>query len=142
LINIIHEEGAVKKAFFFFMSIVVLAPLLAGAVTWQMDSSPFSFPATSVFGGAHMIASPSAIKSSFDEARGIVSFSCNLPSRAEGAKLRVYNSNGVMVKAFELQTGTSSVQWNVSKNKVAAGVYLASLRYGDVENKIQISIVK
>jgi flagellar hook assembly protein FlgD len=124
------------------MSVIVSTPLLAGAVAWQLDSSPFSFPTTNVLGSNHQIASQSAIKSSIDAARGIVSFSCALPSRAQGAKLKVYNSSGVMVKDFDLQTGASSVQWNVSKNKVAAGIYLACLRYGDVENKIQISIVK
>ena len=131
-----------RKAFFILMSVIVSMPLLAGAVTWTGDSSPFSFPTTNVLGSKHLIASQSVIKSSFDAARGIVSFSCALPSRAQGAKLKVYNSSGVMVKDFDLQAGNSSVQWNVSKNKVAGGVYLASLRYGDVENKLQISIVK
>lgn len=131
-----------KKAFFIFMSVVLLMPLLAQAVTWQMDSSPFSFPTVSVLGTTHMIASQTAIRSSFDASRGIVSFSFNLPSTVQGAKLKVYNSGGVMVKAFDLSTQAGSVQWNISKSKVAAGVYLASLRYGDVENKIQLSIVK
>jgi hypothetical protein len=34
------------------------------------------------------------------------------------------------------------VQWNISKNNIAAGIYLASLRFGTVEKTTQISIVK
>jgi hypothetical protein len=132
----------VKNAFFVFMSVVVLSPLLVGAVTWQMDSSPFVFPTVSVLNGQHMANAQTAIKCRFDAARGIVSFSYNLTSAAEGAKLKVYNIGGVMVKTFDLPAGTGTVQWNISRNNVAPGVYMASLRYGNVEKKTQLSIVK
>lgn len=83
-----------------------------------------------------------AIKCRYDAARGIVAFSYNLPSKAAGAKLNVYNIGGVMVKNFDLRTGTGMVQWNLSKSSIAPGVYMASLKYGAVEKKTQLSIVK
>jgi hypothetical protein len=137
-----NREGALKNAFFVFMSVVVLSPLLVGAVTWQMDSSPFTFPAVSVLNSTHMAGSQMAIKCKYDAAQGIVAFSYDLPSTATAAKLKVYNTGGVMVKSFDLRTGNGTVQWNISKNKVAPGVYMASLKYGNVEKKTQISIVK
>jgi hypothetical protein len=139
---LIKREGAVKKVFIVIMSVMVLSPLLASAVTWQMDSSPFVFPTVSVLNGSHMAVSQTAIACRYDAARGIVSFSYNLTSTAEGAKLKVYNIGGVMVKTFDLRAGTGTVRWNISRNNVAPGVYMASLRYGDVEKKTQLSIVK
>jgi hypothetical protein len=132
----------VKGTFFVFASVVVLSPLLAAAVTWQMDSSPFVFPAVSVLNGSSTAASQTAIRSRYDAARGIVAFSYDLPSTTTAAKLKVYSIAGVMVKSFDLQAGTGTVQWSISKNKVAPGVYMASLRYGNVEKKTQLSIVK
>jgi flagellar hook assembly protein FlgD len=134
----------VKNAFFVFtsVSVVVLSPFLAGAVTWQMDSSPFTFPAVSVLNGNRVAASQTAIKCRFDAVRGIVAFSYDLPATAEGAKLKVYNTGGVMVKRFDLRAGSSAVQWNTSGGSVAPGIYMASLKYGNLEKKIPISIVK
>jgi hypothetical protein len=131
-----------KKAFFAFMSGVLLSPLLVGAVTWQMDSSPFSFPAVSTINGNHMIVSQSAIRCNYDAVRGIVAIRYTLPKVAKNAKLNIYNIGGVMIKTFDCAPGSNAIAWNLGSNKVAAGIYLASMRYGNVENKTQISIVK
>jgi hypothetical protein len=132
----------VKKTLFVVMSVVALSPLLVQAVTWQLDSSPFSFPTVSSRMGSQAVISQTEFTSTYDAGRGIVSFRFNLPSLTKGATLNVFNHNGVKVRSFDLGQGISSVQWNVSKKTIAAGIYLASLRFGTVEKSTQISIVK
>jgi hypothetical protein len=131
-----------KKAFFAFMSGVLLSPLLVGAVTWSVDSSPFSFPTVSTVMGPQALISQTAFKSTYDAGHGIVAFRFNLSSVTKNATLNIFNHNGVRVRSFDVSQGTSAVQWNISRNNIAAGIYLASLRSGTVEKSIQISIVK
>jgi hypothetical protein len=132
----------VKKAFLIFLAIVAVTPLPGRAVTWQVDSSPFDFPLLSVLGGKHPGAYQAALRGVYDAGRGIVSFSYRLPPASARAKLRIFNCRGGIVKNFDLDVQAGSVQWNISTSKVAAGVYLASLRCGTIDKKAQISIVK
>jgi hypothetical protein len=74
--------------------------------------------------------------------KGVVSIQYSLPQNAKGATLGIYNLSGVRVQSFDLAPGTNMVRWGVSSQRIASGIYLAALRYGTVENKIQISIVK
>jgi hypothetical protein len=65
-----------------------------------------------------------------------------LPAAAKNANLDVFNIDGALVRSFDLQAGSTAVRWDYAKDKVAAGVYVASLRYGEAEKNIQISVVK
>jgi len=136
-------EGTLKKAFLICIFSVVCMPLIVEAVTWQMDSSPFTFPVTGVLNGSAQITTYQlGLKSRYDGSIGIVTFSFNLPSQINKAKLSVYNCGGVLVQKFDLLQGSSFVQWNVSRKNVKSGIYLASLSYGNVEKNIKISIDK
>jgi hypothetical protein len=132
----------VKKAFRFIMFLMALSPLIAEAVTWSVDSSPFLFPTNAVIKNVQSRASQLILKTSFSAARGLVLFRLNLPSLEKSAKLNIFNHYGVKVKSFDVGYGSSVVQWNVSRTNVAAGIYLASLRCGGIEKTTQISIVK
>jgi hypothetical protein len=74
--------------------------------------------------------------------RGIVTFQYSLPEGTKNAKLMIYSLSGVRVETLDLASGSNSVTWNFSKHKIGAGIYLAAMRFGSFENKIQISIVK
>lgn len=124
------------------MFLMALTPLIAEAVTWSLDSSPFSFPNNSVGKFTQPIGSQLTLKSSFSAARGLVFFRLTLPSLEKGAMLNVFNHKGVKVKSFDVGSGSSVVQWNISKTNVPAGIYLASLKCRGIEKSAQISIVK
>jgi hypothetical protein len=123
------------------VAIAFMAPIIAGAVPWQMDSNPFYFPGVSVKNRVHSPAQISLLCRPVIS-KGVVSIQYSLPQNAKGATLGIYNLSGVRVQSFDLAPGTNMVRWGVSSQRIASGIYLAALRYGTVENKIQISIVK
>jgi hypothetical protein len=131
-----------RKAFLVPVLIAFLAPLLAGAVDWQMDSSPFSFGSVSIPNGGSARASFPALRCRFDFHRGIVTIRYNMPSFVKGTKISVYNVMGSLVQTFELQRSDNVIEWNVAHQGVAGGVYLAVLRHGNAEARTQLSIVK
>ena len=131
-----------KKTFSFFMAIAFMAPIIAGAVTWQMDSGIFTFPGPSVKNPAHSSAVQSTRLCRPVVSNGIVTIQYSLPQNARGATLSIYNLSGVRVQSFDLAPGTNAIRWGVSSQRAAAGVYLATMRYGTNEDKIKISIVK
>ena len=124
------------------MTMLLLVPLFVGAVTWLGDSNQFRWPITSTTSNSLLKASQIVLQCIPDIAKGIVTIQYKLPSVAKNVKLNIYNVSGVLIQNFDLQPGSSAVQWDYSKNSVAAGIYVASLRYGDVEKNIQISLVK
>jgi hypothetical protein len=131
-----------KRPFCVFTLIAVLTPLFVGAVTWQADSGPFSFPSVFIDNSERMHAAQSALRCVPGGAKGIVTFEYRLPAAARGAQLNIYSLGGVLVRNFGLQAGETAVRWSTTESKVASGVYLASLRCGAVEQRIRISITK
>jgi len=131
-----------KKVSCLFMTMLLLVPLCVGAVTWLGDSNQFRWVTTSTTNNSLLEASQTVLQCIPDAAKGIVTIQYKLPAMAKNVKLSIYNVNGVLIQNFALQAGSSAVQWDYSKNSVAAGIYVASLRYGDVEKNIQISLVK
>jgi hypothetical protein len=140
---LLKREGAVKKLFIVIMSVMVLSPLFAEAVTWTGTSNAFTFPTVSTKGDVQTAQAPqAALRCRLDAAKGIVTIGYTLPSIIENATLSICNAGGSIVARFNLLPQTNSVQWNISKNTVAPGVYLATMRYGSVKKMTQISIVK
>ncbi len=131
-----------KKICFLYAVIAFVAPLIAGAVTWQMDSAPFGFPGTAVKYFRQSDASRAALNCNPSMCNGYVTFQYALPQGAKNARLTIYNLVGKVVESFDLSAEANTVRWGVEKNNVVTGVYLAAMRYGSFENKIQISIVK
>jgi hypothetical protein len=132
-----------KKTFSFFMAIAFMAPIIASAVPppWTMNSAPFNYP-TGVRYNKQTVPSRAILARKAGINKGIVTFQYSLPASAKGAKLSIYNISGACVESFDLTPAGNSVIWNTAKRKIAAGIYIAAMRYGSFENKIQISIVK
>jgi hypothetical protein len=130
-----------KKIFFFFMAIAFMAPIIASAVTWTMNSDLFNFP-TGVRYNKQTISSHAILARKAGINKGIVTFQYSLPAGTKSAKLSIYNISGARVESIDLSPAGTTVLWNTTKRKIAAGIYIAAMRYGSFENKIQISIVK
>jgi hypothetical protein len=135
-------EGSMKKAIFVFISVIMLSPLIAGAVTWTMDSNPFTFPNAGIIGNPQSQHSGTTLRWRFDSTQGIIAFNYDLPSIPKGTTLNVYTAGGILVRGFDLQPGSSLVEWNISESKLAAGVYIASVRCENIDHRIKFSIVK
>jgi hypothetical protein len=131
-----------KKLCCLYAAIALMAPLIVGAVPWQMDSSPFVFPGSGVKFLKQTNASQAVLKYKQGISRGFVTFQYSLPQGTKTARLAIYDLFGKQIESIDLSAGANSVQWDIAKRNVAAGIYLAALRYGSFENKIQISIVK
>ena len=129
-----------NKAIRCFMG-MFLMPLLAGSVTWQMDSNPFRWSGTSTISagasGARIV-----LQCKVDIAKGTVTIRYILPSGAKGAKLKIYSISGVVVKDFDLQSGSGTMQWNIARENVSTGIYVASVPYGGSVKKTVLAIVK
>jgi hypothetical protein len=128
-----------KKAFLAILCAVLLSPLIANA--WQMQSSPFNFPTAVLYRGS---AAPSLfqLKSVFNSPGGVILFQYSLPAKTKLAKLNIYNVAGAQIESFDLLAGGKEVRWSFAKNKIATGVYFASVKIGAIEKTTQISIVK
>jgi hypothetical protein len=126
------------------------APITAGAepINVEANSNAFTFPAPAAL-TTGVIVSPATLKaiSAFqcraETHAGITMLSYTpIPSSLRNVKMSIFNLAGAQVASFDLKPGSSSVQWSVEKHSVAAGVYWSSIRFGSVEKKIKISIVK
>jgi hypothetical protein len=131
-----------KKICCLYAAVALMAPLIVGAVPWQMDSSPFVFPGSGVKLLKQSNGSQAFLKYKQGICRGYVTFQYSLPQGIKTARLDIYDLFGKQIESLGLSAGANSVQWSIAKRNVAAGIYLAAMRYGSFENKIQISIVK
>jgi hypothetical protein len=130
-----------KRLFFICAAVALMAPLLAGAAQWTINSDAFDFP-TGVKFFRQPVQSRASLTCKPGINKGFVTFQYSLPSGTKNAKLSIYNLSGARVESIDLSPAGTSVMWNITKHRIAAGVYLAAMRYGTFENKIQISIVK
>jgi len=131
-----------KKVVCLFMTMLLVVPFFAGAVTWTMDSNQFRWLGSGVKNDKFLKASQTSLQCIPDFAKGMVTIHYALPAAAKNATLAIYNVNGALIQNFDLQSGSRAIQWDFAKDKVAAGIYVASLRYGEVEKNIQLSLVK
>jgi hypothetical protein len=131
-----------KKLSCLFMAMVLVVPLFVGAVTWTVDSNQFRWVSTGIKNDKFLKATQISLRCVPDFAKGMVTIHYTLPAAAKNVKLAIYNVSGVLIQNFDLRPESRTIQWGFAKNKVAAGIYVASLRYGDVEKNIQLSLVK
>ena len=130
-----------KKTLRFLVPVVLINAIGIFAVTWQMDSSPFSFPTTGV--GQAMNA-PQARVNFYCVSinNGLVLLRYQLPYGIDNGVLKIFGLSGNLIASFKVNYGSTSVQWSSRKNKVTSGVYMAALRYGSKEEKIKFSILQ
>jgi hypothetical protein len=131
-----------RKVACLFLAVLLAVPFLVGAVTWNGDSNQFRWLGTGTKSDKFLKASQISLRCVPDFAKGMVTIHYALPAAAKNVKLVVFNVNGALIQSFDLRTGSTAVRWDYAKSKVAAGIYVASLRYGDVEQNIQLSLVK
>jgi hypothetical protein len=131
-----------KKSTAMILITALLLPFIASAVTWQMDSNPFSFGTPIKYNAKQTAASQLNLWCQSNALKGIVTIMYHLPGSGKGAKLTIYNTLGVAIKVFTLKAGSSSVQWNFASEQKVTGIYMAAIRCGNIEKKTQLSIVK
>jgi hypothetical protein len=131
-----------RKTACLFMTMLLAVPFFAGAVTWLGDSNQFRWLGTGTMSDKSLKADLTSLRYVPDFAQGLVTIHYALPAAAKNVKLAIFNVNGALVRDFDLQPGSTATRWAFAKDNVAAGIYVASLRYGDVEKNIQISLVK
>jgi hypothetical protein len=133
-----------KSVFGSILLLAALMPVSLRAATRQMDSSPFTFP-----GGAP-VARPNAASHKLDAVlqiapgshRGSVKLRYAVSAEAGAASLCIFALNGLQLAEIALREKSGSVLWEYAKNRVSAGIYLASLRCGKLDTRIRLSIVK
>jgi hypothetical protein len=132
-----------KKMSCILMAAALFMPLIVGAVTWTGDSNQFKWTdGTPVLGSHQQAVSQVNLQYRPEFSKGAVTFLYELPSQAQGAKLVIYNVSGSLIRDFDLEPGKGSVRWFFTGDRSAAGVYVACMRYGSADKKIQIAIVK
>jgi hypothetical protein len=130
-----------KKSAAIILIAAIAFPLVVQAVSWQMDSNPFSF-GTPVKYNHKTAASQLNLWCKPDAKKGIVTILYNLPVSGKTATLTIYNILGSAIESFTLQPGSTSVQWTFAKKQAPTGIYIAAIRCGNLEKKTQLSIVK
>jgi len=120
----------------------LIIPAILGAVTWQMDSAPFSFSPTNAGPKAAARQSPQAIVCKPDIARGVVMFHVAMADGAWSATLSIYDLAGIRRAAFDLKPGSAAIQWGTPENRIKAGAYLAIMHCGNAEISTRFSIIK
>jgi hypothetical protein len=131
-----------KKAFLFLVALAISVPVLVNAVTLTGESNVFSFPGDAVRYQLKMNASEVGLRALSGINNGSITIQYILPKGIKSANLSIYNVAGARVDVLSLSANSNSIRWAVSKNKIPTGIYLAVLRTGSVEKRIQISVVK
>ena len=121
---------------------MIAAPLVVGAAQWTITSDPFGFPTSGVHFSKPVVNTSASLRYKSGLTRGLVAFQYSLPEGAKSARLTIYNLSGVRIDSFDLPAGSNSAAWNFGNRRIANGIYLATMRYGSLENKIQFSVVK
>ena len=122
--------------------VVLLACSFAFAVQWTGTSGSFRWTVTGTLGGGSAPVKQAVLQCRADMVKGLVTIGYRMPSAAPAGKLAIYNVNGLLVKSFAVRPQERSVRWDIASDHVAAGVYVASLRYGAIEYTAQLSIFK
>jgi hypothetical protein len=138
-------EGVMKKVLYGFLTIGLIVPFFVGAVPppWTGDSNPFQWTGgMPVLNDNHRALLQVTLQCRQEFSNGTVTILYDLPTNVSGARLFIYSVSGSLIKDFKLEPGKGKVRWSASQDKVAAGVYVASMRYGTADKKIQIAIVK
>jgi hypothetical protein len=137
-----------KRMRFLIAIFALSAPFVVSAVTSEADSNPFTFPGV-ISPTVGIKVAPavrdalSAFQCRAESRSGITTIHyTTVPASIRNAKMTIFNLAGAQVASFDLRPGTSSIQWSIEKHSVAAGVYWSSIRFGSVEKKTKISMVK
>jgi hypothetical protein len=68
-----------------------------------------------------------------------MAFSWALPKiKGETGKLSICSVSGKLIKSFNLASNEGNFTWNVSRGKMAGGVYFATLSYGQFKKSLRI----
>ena len=131
-----------KKSLLILVGVFLTLPVTIGSLTWQMDSNQFQWPGVLVTSSGPDRTIDLSLTYKTEATGGIVNISYALPPGVGGATLRIFGVSGALIKDFRLQPGSAAVQWNIGTDRVAPGVYVASLWCGTLENKQHIAIIK
>jgi hypothetical protein len=128
------------NAKFLAAAVAFLVPLSVGAVTWTMDSSPFTFPGGVAVKGRS--AAESAVWCTPEVRNGTAAIRYSLPADASDARLDIYSLSGQLVRTYALESGVNAVRWDTPHGRAAIGTYVVSLRWGAISKTVQFSVVR
>jgi hypothetical protein len=131
-----------KSLYLWAAAALIAAPLFVGAAQWTISSDPFGFPTSSVRFDKPVSHARAALTYKSGLSKGFINFQYSLPEGAGGARLSIYNLTGMRMVSFDLPAGSNTVMWSFGNRRIAPGIYLATMRCGSLETKIQVSIVK
>jgi hypothetical protein len=131
-----------KRMLYWFSALAFFAPFAVGALTWTEESAEFVFPGAGAVKNPVSAVSPSAFSCRVETRAGISKILYSIPSMARNAKMNVFNATGTLLASFDLIPGAGSVRLNASGHSVAAGVYWAVIKYGNIQKISKFSIVR
>ena len=74
--------------------------------------------------------------------RGAVIIRYAIPREVRNATITVYALNGSCLKTFALRPDTDRIVWDIGRQNIGTGVYIALLHAGNVKKNIKMAIVK
>jgi hypothetical protein len=131
-----------KRMLFWFLALAFFAPFVVYPITWTGESEAFTFPGVRVIQGSVSSVVPFAFTCRIETRAGISKILYSVPSTVRNAKMDVFSASGALVASFDLRPGAGSVRLSAAGGSVAAGVYWAAIRYGNIEKITKFSIVK
>jgi len=122
--------------------VAFVVPLSVGAVTWQMDSSPFSFADVGITPHPRPDRNAGVFRYKTAVHGRVVTVQCELPSGVADATLSIHLLSGRLIESFALHSGSNTVTWRMKRFAGTSGLYLAAIRYGSVAKTIPLCAVK
>jgi hypothetical protein len=106
------------------------------------SSSPFTFPAVTAVKQGMVVSHPSYFKFLQNPTGArTLTFSWSLPvqSKTQRGAITIYSLRGQAIKIFPVLSPSGMVRWNAAKEG-AAGIYIARLVYGSVQQHLRLML--
>ena len=121
---------------------VLAVACLAGAVTWEKDSAPFTFPSSGTRETLPAGKCTGVFGCSLNRRSGAVEFVYSLPPGVRDATVSVCTALGREVARVRVGSGGGRVTWAEPAKRMAGGVYVARLTHGSFEQRLRFVMSK
>ncbi len=121
---------------------MVFCALSVKADIVSASSSPFQFPAVTAVKRGAIVAHPSYFKFLQNPAGArtlTISWSLPVQSKTQRGAITIYSLRGQAIKIFPVVSPTGMVRWNTAREG-AAGIYIARLVYGPVQQHLRLML--
>lgn len=134
-----------KEKIFMGCAGLLAAVTISIGETVTATSAPFQFPeAVKIKNGAYLANAPYFRYSGFFPGKGIATIAWRVPAgmKAEKGAITIYTLLGREVQTFPIDARQGVLNWKVTENCVANGVYFARLRFGTHKSNLKIVLFK